>query len=390
MNKLMSMALVSLLVLHAQAEAPYIDPEDDRKHFGDPDRILFWTAEQKVAGFRNQDLLAPVRTVPRGSHVFRLPSELQDLGSTRFEHQGLQLTINDYFRDYNTAGLLVIKDGVIHYERYGLGNTEHTCWLSWSVTKSVTSMLLGAAIADGYIESVDEKVTDYLPRLKGSAYEGVSIRNILQMNSGIEWNETYSDPSADINTVNWQTLALYDHLSNKQRLAAAGTTFNYSTAETNLVGNLLRAAIGNNLSTYLSDKIWRPFGMEHNAYWQLVAIGDGEYGGSSLSATLRDYGRLGLFALGGGSLPDGKQVLPLKWMSESTSPSSTNERYGYLWWLGAERAYEASGIFGQAIYIDPKKNVVIAQHSAREQASKEEDWAIQAAAFRALAEAVSD
>ena len=389
MKKLLYISLLAVLTTAAHAEAPYIAPEDDPEYFGDPDNILFWTPEQKVAGFRNQDAMYPVRRVPRGEHVLKLSYQQQNLGTTRFEYQGRQLSIDDYFRDYNTAGLLVIKDGVIRYERYGLGNSAHTRWISWSVAKSVTSLLLGAAIQDGYINSVDEKVTDYLPRLKGSAYEQVTIRNILQMTSGVAWDETYSDPDSDINRANWQTLALYEHLRQKPRVAPPGKVFNYSTAETNLVGNLLRAAIGNNLSTYLSDKIWQPFGMEKDATWQLVAPGDGEYGGSSLSATLRDYGRIGLFALSGGTLTSGAQVLPHSWLASSTSSSSASERYGYLWWLGAEGVYEASGIFGQSIYINPRKNVVIAQHSAREQANKKEDWDAQAAAFRALTAAVS-
>lgn len=390
MLRFTGIALALLLAIEALAKAPYIDPKDDSSYLGEASNILFWDLKQKVAGFRNQRLLAPVRAVHRGTQVLALPYEREDLGSIRFEHQGRWLTIDDYFRDYNTAGLLVIKDGTIRYERYGLGNTEDTLWLSWSVTKSITSMLIGAAIHDGYIESIDEVVTDYLPQLRGSAYDGVTIRNILQMTSGVAWDETYSDPSADINTVDWQTNAFYKYLSKKARQAKPGEAFNYSTAETNLVGNLLSAAIGNNLATYLSDKIWQPFGMEYDAYWQLTAAGDSEFGGSSLNATLRDYGRLGLFALRGGLLANGKQILPLKWMSESTTPSSANARYGYLWWLGAGGVYEASGIFGQSIYIDPQKNVVIAQHAAREQASSKQDWAAQAAAFRALAESVSN
>lgn len=389
MRILFCLLFASLLADAASAQAPYIDPREDRSHLGAAEDILFWRVEEKVAGFRNQELLYPVRTVRSGTQTLALPYALQDLGSIAFEYQGQQLTIDDYFRDYNTAGLLVIKDGVIRYERYGLGNTEQSRWLSWSVTKSITSMLVGAAIKDGYIDSVDEAICDYLPRLQGSAYEGVSIRHILQMTSGVAWDENYSDPAADINTVDWHTLSLYRHLQQKQRLAPPGKRFNYSTAETHLVGNLLRAAIGNNLSTYLSNKIWQPFGMEHDAHWQLVSPGGGEYGGSSLGATLRDYGRIGLFALRGGALPDGERILPADWMTLSTEGSSANERYGYQWWLGGEGVYRAMGIFGQTISIDPGRQVVIAQQSAREQASTEHDWAVQAAAFEALAKAVS-
>jgi CubicO group peptidase (beta-lactamase class C family) len=301
-------------------------------------------------------------------------------------HDGGSLTVADYLERQSVAGLLVIKDGAIVYERYRLGNDRDTRWISYSVAKSVVSMLVGAAIRDGYIASVDEKVSDYLPRLKGSAYDQATLRDILQMASGVAWDETYDDPQSDVNQAGWSTLALYDYLDDKPRSGAPGTTFNYNTAETNLVGNLLRAAIGNNLSTYLEQKIWQPFGMESDASWNLSEAGGGEFGGCCINATLRDYGRLGLFALNNGRLSDGTPVLPKTWMADSTTPSKGAPYYGYLWWLREGGAYQASGIFGQGIYIDPGNNMVIALHSARPDADRDEDWALQAALFEAIAE----
>ena len=173
--------------------------------------------------------------------------------------------------------MLVIKDGQIVYERYGLGNTENSVWGSYSVAKSVTSMLIGAAIRDGYIASVDEKISDYLPRLKGSSYDQSTIRNVLQMSSGVQWDEDYADPGSDINQKGWwQTLGSYEYLRTKPRESVPGDVFNYNTAETNLVGTLLRFAVGNNLATYLEEKIWRPFGMESDANWMLTELGGGE------------------------------------------------------------------------------------------------------------------
>lgn len=173
-------------------------------------------------------------------------------------------------------------------------------------------------------------------------------------------------------------------MRHKPRFAPAGDVFNYNTAETNLVGTLLRSAIGNNLSTYLSEKIWQPFGMEFSASWNLSEAGGGEFGGSSLNATLRNYARIGLFALNNGKLRDGTQVSPEGWMAESTAPSQGLASYGYLWWLMGNGSYAASGIFGQAIHIDPLHNVVIAQHGAREAASLPGDWALQTAFFHVL------
>jgi len=372
------------------AQAPTLDPVDDAKHFGPPQKFLFWTPEQQVAGYRNINRIFPTRVVPAGGKTLELPQQLVNLGQVEIKANGRTLTVDEYFLKQNVAGLLVIKDGRIVYERYGLGNSKDSLWVSFSVAKSVTSMLVGAAIQDGYIKSVDEKVTDYLPRLKHSAYDQSTIRNVLQMSSGVAWNEDYADPDSDLNTAPWDTLSLYEYLRDKPRAAAPGEKFNYNTAETNLVGTLLRSAIGNNLSTYLSEKIWKPFGMGSDANWMLSEIGGGETGGCCINATLRDYGRLGLFALHNGKLADGTQVLPEGWMAESTTPSKGNPGYGYFWWLYADGTYRASGIFGQAIYISPEDNVVIAMHSARAVASNKPDWALQSALFTALTGAVKN
>ena len=382
---LATLFLVSAWTLIAHADAPYINPADDEANFGPPGEDLFWTTAQKVAGFRNLEKLAWTRTIEAGGDIYPLPVRKIDLSDFQFNFEDTVITLEDYIRQQNVAGLLIIKDGYIVYERYELGNTADSRWLSWSVAKSVTSLLVGAAIKDGYIESVDEKVSDYLPRLKNSSYDDVMIRHLMQMASGVEWNEDYADPEADINTIEWDTLSVYEQLRDKPRAADPGTLFNYNTAETNLVGTLLRSAIGNNLSTYLTEKIWRPFGMESIAYWELSEPGGGEFGGSSISATLRDYGRIGLFAMNNGKLRDGTQVLPDGWIAESTTRSPGVEYYGYLWWLRGEGAFAASGIFGQGIHIDPAHNLVIAQHGALEVASQRSDWAPRLAFFRAIA-----
>jgi CubicO group peptidase (beta-lactamase class C family) len=373
----------------AQAEAPTLDPAEDASHFGDPDSILFWTPEQQVAGYRNIDSLYPTRRISAGDNTYILPRAEYDLGDVEFPHGQGVMTLDEYIVKKNVAGLLVIKGGKIVYERYELGNTEETLWMSFSVAKSVTSMLVGAALKDGYIASVNESVSDYLPRLKKSAYQQTTILNLLQMSSGVAWNEDYGDPEADINTVAWSTLQLYEHLRNKPRVSSPGEVFNYNTAETNLVGTLLRSAIGNNLSTYLSEKIWKPFGMEFDGYWELSEPGGGEFGGSSICATLRDFGRIGLFALQEGRLSDGSRILPEGWMQESTTPSKARDSYGYLWWLRDGEAYGASGIFGQDIHIVPGEELVIALHSSRAVASDDADWALQLALFGAVTSKLS-
>ena len=356
----MALALVAGV---AHAGAPYVDPGTDAEHFGPPAQFLFWQAEQKVAGFRNITSIYSTRSIEAGEQVLALPAA-EPVSDVAYVVDGESFGLDDFIDHNHVVGLIALKDGAIHLERYAAGNTEHSLWVSFSVAKSVVAMLLGAAIADGYIESVDEKVSAYLPRLQGSAYSAVTIRNLLQMASGVAWNEDYADPTSDVNTMPASLVDLYRLLGAKERIAKPGQQFNYNTAETNLVGALVRAAIGNNLATYLAHKIWIPFGMQANANWMTHGVGGGELGGCCINATLRDYARLGLFALADGVLPDGTRVLPEGWMRDSTQPSAGFPGYGYLWWLSPDGVYSAIGIFGQGIYVDPARQVVIATHSA--------------------------
>lgn len=389
--------LFIILVMSAStalAKGEYIDPAEDEKYFGEANDLFSWTPRQQVAGYRNIEKISPARLVPASTSPLVLPRAEADLGpieiSGEFEEQPFSLTVNEFFDRQRVAGLLVIKDGAIVFEKYGLGNTETSRWNGFSVAKSVVSLLYGAAIQDGYINGVDDSVTDYLPLLKNTPYDQTTIRNLLHMASGVAWNEDYTDPESDISTASWETLSLYHFLADKPRVAAPGEVFNYNTAESNLAGNLLRSAIGNNLATYLHHKIWQPFGMEFDAYWLLTEEGGGEFGGCCLAATLRDYGRIGLFALNKGVLPDGTQVLGETWMVDSTTPSPAAGFYGNFWWLRDDGAYQAGGIYGQGIYIDPERNLVIAIQSALKDASNQKDWAMQRAMFTSINSALSE
>lgn len=182
------------------------------------------------------------------------------------------------------------------------------------------------------------------------------------MASGVSWNEDYADLESDVALAGGANgMTLFNYLSKLPAVASPGARFNYNTGETNLAGAVLRAAIGNNASTYLADKIWRPF-MEHPATWSTVE--GGELGGCCIHATLRDYARIGLFALRDGILPNGERVLPEGWMRDATTGSKARADYGYLWWLRGDGAYAAIGIFGQLIWIDPQHEVVIVTQSA--------------------------
>jgi CubicO group peptidase (beta-lactamase class C family) len=384
-------SLVVVLACCAASVDRVAAEQDDAASFGHPDSVLFWSPEQQLAGFRNYDRIFHTSVVEAGDAPSPLPSRPHDFGGLRYEVEGEVFDLAGFTRHNHVAGLLVIREGVAVLEQYGLGNGPETKWVSYSVAKSVVSMLMGAAIEDRYISGVDALVTDFLPVLRGTSYEGVTIRDALRMASGVAWNEDYTDPSADVSLeIPLTMLERLEFLGSHPRVAPPGARFNYNTGETNLVGAIVRSAVGSNLSTYLSARIWRPFGMEADGNWMLVEPDGAEHGGCCLSATLRDYGRIGLFALGGGVLPDGTRVLPEGWMEESTTPSPGFDGYGYLWWLGEGRTYRASGIFGQAIHVDPGEGLVVVTHSVWPTPTGDDLAAHRAAFFEAVTRYLSN
>ena len=382
--------LLAALPLTTLAGAPYVDPADDETYFGDPNEILFWTPEQQVAGYRNSKKLAPTRLIPKSDNPYPLTSAPRDFSDLQVTLGDREVTLDEYLEDQGVAGLIVVKNDEVLLENYRLGNTPETKWISFSVAKSLVAVLYGAAVRDGFVVSVDDKVSDYVPRLNGTSYADSSIRNVLQMASGVAWNEDYEDEESDVASADYTSLGIVNYLGNLPRAHAPGESFNYNTGETNLAGIVLRSAIGNNLATYTYEKIWQPFGMEHDAYWNLTERNGGEFGGCCLNASLRDYARLGIFAMNGGKLRDGTPVLADNWMADSTTPSNAYEGYGYFWWLWGNGAYAALGIFGQAIYINPEHGLVIATHGARDVASGEQASKDRAALFAALEAAVTE
>jgi len=337
--------------------------------------ILFWSSKQKEKGFNRIDEFIPSLPIKKGKYTYHLENKFIDLSNVSYDLYGKSYSIKDYFLKLRVAGLLVVHKGNIVYEKYGLDNDENSRWISFSVAKSVTSMLLGAAIQDGFIGSVEDPITKYLPQLVGSSYENVSIKNLLQMSSGVDWDENYSDPESDVSiAAGFNSTTLLNYLSKLPINSKPGKLFNYNTGETNLVGDLVRSAINNNLSNYLEQKIWQPFGMESDGSWSLDINHLLELGGCCINATLRDYARIGLFAMHDGRLNDGTRVLPERWMEESTAPSKGYKGYGYQWWLetGEPGSFSALGIFGQIIWINPATETVIVMHSAWPFASNQE------------------
>ncbi|TAJ70915.1 MAG: class C beta-lactamase-related serine hydrolase [Phenylobacterium sp.] len=332
--------------------------------------ILVWTPQQQSDWYRDIESVYRVETVKRGDKVHPLPKAETQIDFS-FDYGGKTFSVGDYMKAYNVSGVLVLKDGKVVMERYGLGRKAEDRWTSFSVAKSVTSTLVGAAIQDGKIKSLNSPVTDYIPQLKGSGYDGVTVRQLLMMSSGVKWNEDYTDPKSDVALSATLPLEpgknpLVTYMARLPRAHEPGTFFNYNTGETDLVGILVSNAVGKSLSQYASEKIWKPYGMERDAIWVVDPAGH-ERGGCCMSITLKDYARLGQFMLDGGKAGD-KQILPAGWTAEATTPQITNgtrERgYGYFWWMPDNGAFEARGIFGQSITVFRDDRIVIVTNAA--------------------------
>ncbi|GMV45169.1 MAG: hypothetical protein AMXMBFR66_05670 [Pseudomonadota bacterium] len=326
--------------------------------------ILFWSQSQRDAAFRALDrlpVLAKARVVRAGATPSPLPPG---------PPLALPIDVDAYMAGQRSAALLVVHEGRLRLERYGLDFDRNGRWTSFSVAKSITSTLVGAAIRDGYIKSMDDKVSDYIAPMKGSAYDDVSIRQLLTMTSGVRWNEDYADPNSDVARFNNHQPeegvdAIVSYLRRLPREAPAGTRWHYSTGETNLVGILVGQATGKPLAEYLSEKIWVPAGMEQQATWILSRTGK-EISGCCIQAATRDFARFGLFILNG-ARAGGAAIVPEGWLAEATGKRVAIDQpgrgYGYQWWTYDDGSFAARGIFGQGIFIDPRRKLVIASNA---------------------------
>lgn len=332
----------------------------------------------EVVTFAHSDTLFPVNTVLRGGAVRPLPPASAPLRNVHFRSRGADYDLFDYLADNRVAGLLVLKDGKVAFEDYELGAKPDTRWISFSMAKSVASTLVGAALQQHLISSLDDPLTRYVPQLKGGVYDSVSVRNIMQMASGVQWNETYTDPHSDRRKLLDKQLeqkpgSIVAYMNTLSRAGTPGSLWNYSTGESFLVGAMLEGATHQPLATYLSQTLWSRLGMERDATWWVESPGGLGLAGSGLGATLRDYGRFGLFVQQDGVI-DGQRVVPAGWFQQAGSPHVIGGKsvdYGYLWWPVPKGdpihrgAFQAVGIFGQHMYINPQQKVVIVVLSAR-------------------------
>lgn len=348
-----------------KADAPLALPAMDS-----PSAVLFWAPAEREAGFRAMDRITPHRTIPAGGTVHPLPTG-----------EPLAIDVDGFMQAHRSAGLLVLQDGRIRLERYALGFGPEGRWTSFSMAKSLTSTLVGAAIHDGHIESLETPITRYLPELAGSGYDGVTVRQLLTMTSGVAWNEDYEDPQSDVARFFSAreipagmdpTLAYMREL---KREAEPGTRWHYSTGETNLVGLLVARATGRPLADYLSAVVWQPYGMEQDGAWMIDESGQ-EAAGCCIMAGLRDWGRVGQFVLEDG-IAGGVRRVPEGWFAEATTKQADigdpGRGYGFQWWTRDDGSFDAYGIFGQTIHIDPTRRLVVVILSAWPQATSSEE-----------------
>jgi CubicO group peptidase (beta-lactamase class C family) len=364
MRKMIGLLMAAAVLATGAADAQIVSKP------GTPS-ILRWTLEQQTEWYPAIETVYRTATVKRGDYVRPLPKAERSIDNLTYSQADKTWTVDDYMKAYNVSGVMVVKDGKVMLERYGLGRKPEDRWISFSVTKSITSTLVGAAIHDGKIKSVDDAVTLYIPELKGSAYDGVTVRNLLTMSSGVKWNEDYTDPNADVARAGTSIQEpgvnpIVSYMKTLPRANEPGTKFNYNTGETDLAGILVSNAVGKSLSQYASEKLWQAYGMERDATW-LVDVAGHERGGCCLSMTVGDYARMGQFMLDGGVAQHAK-ILPDGWIGQATTAQITNGAppagYGYFWWLGPAGSYQASGIFGQSITIIPDERLLIVINSA--------------------------
>ncbi len=341
------------------------------------------------AAFQNAEELFPSRRVRAAGPALPLTPSARPWTPT-YEFGGKPRDAVQFMADGGAVGLLVLKGDKVVYERYAPGADARTRFISFSMGKSIVSTLVGLAIEDGRIRSVKDKVIDYLPEVKGGAYEAATIQDVLEMSSGTSFSETYADGASGIGrfigVYNRNEGGLYDFSRGFTAARKPGEAFNYASADTEILGALVARATGEPLSDYLSRRLWTPMGAEGEARWLLDAPGSAgrELAAGGILSTLRDYGRFGLLFARGGKVGD-RQVVPAAWVAEATRPNRPQVQYGklrtgspfgygYQWWLapGGDGAFMAIGIYGQNIYVDPKNDVVVVKLSAWAAASGEE------------------
>lgn len=324
--------------------------------------------------FQSMDRIFDVRRVGRTGPVAALARA--DSALPDYSYKGVKYTSAQFMDRTFTNAFLVIRDGLIVYEQYRNNSDDHTRFISFSMAKSVTSILIGIAIDKGLIHSIEDPVTDYAPELRGTAFDGTTIRNLLEMRSGTDYEERYDfgeNPSLAAQvfekTLVQNVRRFADFASDTKRMFKPGERFNYSTLDTAILGLILERAVKQPIATFSQTNLWEPMGMEFDGFWLLDGVpGVGrELNGMGYNAALRDFGRLGLMMLNDGRVGQ-RQIVSSDWVAESTrfvpidsDAPAPGVGYGFQWWF-PERAsaFAALGLQGQYIYVDkPSRTVIV-------------------------------
>jgi CubicO group peptidase (beta-lactamase class C family) len=341
-----------------------------------------WEPRYLVGSYRNWGEIFPVRKVKAAPDGERLPRGTP-VGDVAYRYDGQRRTLGDYIEDARMTGLLVIRDGEIRLERYAHGADASSRLTGMSMSKSVVSTLVGIALAEGRIDSLSDPIDRYVPALSETGYAGVPIEAALQMSSGIDFDETYNTPGSDTARM-WEavvverTVSAHDYLLRMESRRPPFEAFNYNPVDTQVLAWVLESATGEDLSTYLSARIWQPAGMLGDATWGLDrdSPSGNEIAYCCLNARLRDWARFGLLLAQEGRI-GGERVLPADWIRRATEPSRAHLQpgqlyedyplgYQYQWWTFPEPspAFTALGINGQFLYVDPDADLVVASTAA--------------------------
>ncbi|RBW50711.1 6-aminohexanoate hydrolase [Phaeobacter gallaeciensis] len=319
-----------------------------------------FSEEKIVNNFSHMDAAFLTRTLSRGDGP---TSELPYGSKTQLPAETAQ-----WIEDRSVTSLLVMKDGAIRYEEYFLGTSPDDRRISWSIAKSYLSALFGVLMEEGAIASLDDPVIKYAPLLKGSAYEAATIRNVLNMASGVTFDEDYLDYDSDINRMG-RVVALGGALDDfaasiTESFATPGDTWQYVSIDTHVVGMVVRGATGRSVSELLEQKILIPLGLEQDGYYVTDGAGVAFVLGG-LNFTTRDFARFGQMILQNGTY-GGTRIVPEVWIAESTHASAPTQPgkigYGYQWWIpvGAHQGeFLGRGVYGQYLYFDQQRGVLI-------------------------------
>ncbi|MFD1381865.1 serine hydrolase domain-containing protein [Rhodanobacter aciditrophus] len=323
--------------------------------------------------FRQMDMLYTTRKVPKSGQPSALDYQLAPLDFT-YEMGGETLTPEEFLDRTYTNAMMIIKQGKVVYEKYHNHSTPDTKFMGWSMTKSITSILIGIAVEDGLIQSIEQDITEYLPELKPGAYNGVTIKQILEMRSGVDYVESYDFHTMSVASKNHiealikNVVRFVDVAKTIGRSSQPGKVFAYKTIDTAVLGLLIERVSGTNISNYMAEKLWEPLGAEQDGFF----IMDGEPGvgrefsGAGFNASLRDFARIGQMILNKGRV-NGKQIVPEQWVLDSARPAGDESEpidYGYQWWTFSKTpAFSAIGLQGQFIFVDPSTETVIVKLS---------------------------